>query len=91
MDSAFGVHPDFKRHVGATMTFKGGKGSAIDVSAKQKLNTESSTTAKLVGAHHSLPLALWVSLFLENRDTTCKKTKQIKTTRAQHCLPRMER
>ena len=58
MDSAFGVHPDFKSHMGATMTFKGGKGTAINVSAKQKLNTESSTTAELVGVDHTLPLAL---------------------------------
>ena len=49
VDSAFGVHPDFKSHVGATMIFKGGKGSAINASAKQKLHTESSTTADLVG------------------------------------------
>ena len=42
-DSAFGVHPDFKSHTGGTMLFKGGKGSPINISAKQKLNTESST------------------------------------------------
>ena len=63
-DLAFGVHPDFKSHVGATMTFEDRKGSAINASAKQKLNTESSTTAELVGVDCALPLALRVSLFL---------------------------
>ena len=48
-DLAFGVHPDFKSHVRGTMTFEGGKGLAIDVSAKQKLNTKSSTVVELVG------------------------------------------
>ena len=40
MDSAFGVNLDLKSHMGATMTFKGGKSLAMDVSAKKKLNTE---------------------------------------------------
>ena len=30
VDSAFGVHPDFKSHVGGTMTFEGRKGSVIN-------------------------------------------------------------
>ena len=65
IDSAFGVHPDFKSHVGATMSFGGGTGAVISVSAKQKLNTESSTTAELVGVDQVLPLVLWVPLFIE--------------------------
>ena len=46
------------------MSFDGGQGALISVSAKQKLNTESSTTAELVGVDHVLPLVLWVPLFL---------------------------
>ena len=42
----------------------GRKGSAINVSAKQKLNTESSTTAELVGVDCASSLALWAPLFL---------------------------
>ena len=41
VDLAFGVHPDFKSHVGGTMKFKEGHGSVTNVSAKQKLNAES--------------------------------------------------
>ena len=62
VDLAFGVHPDFKSHVGGTMTFEGGKGSAINILAKQKLNAESSTVAELVGVDCMLPLALWVPM-----------------------------
>jgi hypothetical protein len=40
-DSTFSVHPDFKSHIGCSMTF--GQGSPINKSAKQKLNTRSST------------------------------------------------
>ena len=65
MDSAFGVHPDFESHMGAMMTFKGRKGLAINTSAKQKLNTESSTIAVPVGVDCALPLVLWVPPFLE--------------------------
>ena len=41
IDSALGVHPNFKSHVGAIMQFGGGQGTVIGASAKQKLNTES--------------------------------------------------
>ena len=47
MDSSFAVHPDFRSHTGGMMTCS--KGGAITVSRKQKLNTRSSTKAKLVG------------------------------------------
>ena len=67
VDSTFGVHPDFKSHVSRTVTFKGGKGLAINVPAKQKLNTESFTVAEPVGVDCALPLALWVPPFLKEQ------------------------
>ena len=73
IDSAFGVHPDFKSHVGATMKFKEGHGSVVSSSAKQKLNTESSTVAELVGVDHALPLALWAPLFLKEQGYKVKE------------------
>ena len=78
MDSAFGVHPDFESYVGGTVTFKRGKGSVIDVSAKQKLNAESSTVAELVGVDHVLPLASWAPSFLKEQGHKVKEniTKQ---------------
>ena len=55
IDASFAVHPDFKSHTGCNFVFKNGKGSPISVSAKQKLNTGSSTTAEPVGADQVLP------------------------------------
>ena len=45
------------------------------MSAKQKLNTDSSTTAELVAVGQLLPLVMWVPLFLEEQghptETNC--------------------
>ena len=41
VDAAFAVHPDFKSHTGAAMTY--GNGAVQSTSRKQKLNTRSST------------------------------------------------
>ena len=38
------------------MKFQGSQGAIISTSAKQKLNTESSTTAELVGLDQVLPI-----------------------------------
>ena len=65
IDSSFAVHPDFKSHTGGVMKFKGGTGSVVNISVKQKLNTTSSTTAELVGVDQVLPIALWIPLFME--------------------------
>ena len=64
VDAAFGVHPDYKGHTGAAMKFEEGKGSPLQKSSKQKLNTSSSTTCELVGVDDTLPKILWVPLFL---------------------------
>ena len=72
-DSAFRVHPDFESPMGTTMTVKGKKDLAINVSAKQKLNTESSSIAELVGVDCALPLALWVPPFLEAQGCEVKE------------------
>ena len=63
VDSAFAVHPDFKSHTGAVMTYGGG--AAQSISCKQKLNTRSSTEAELVGADDVAAMILWTRLFME--------------------------
>ena len=65
IDTAFGVHPDYKSHKGSIMKFKGGKGAVITMSRKQKLMTKSSTEAELVGVDDALVLVLWCKLFIE--------------------------
>ena len=42
-----------------------GQGSIINVSRKQKLNTKSSTDAKLVAADDISVMILWTKLFLK--------------------------
>jgi len=67
IDAAFAVHPDFRSHTGATMSFKEGTGAVIGISAKQKLNTNSSTTAELVAVDQVMPMVQWVPLFMESQ------------------------
>ncbi len=63
IDSSFAVHPDFKSHTGAVMTY--GRGAPITGSRKQKLNTDSSTYAELVAPHDASNQVLWTKLFME--------------------------
>ena len=63
VDMAFAVHPDFKSHTGAAMTM--GLGSPINISRKQKLNTQSSTESELVGVDDASVMILWTKSFME--------------------------
>ena len=63
VDAAFAVHPDFRSHTGMVMSM--GKEGIINSSRKQKMNTDSSTTAELIAAHDSVKMILWTRLFLE--------------------------
>ena len=63
VDASFATHPNCRSHTGATLSF--GKGSIYSMSSKQKLNTRSSTKAKLVGINDVLSMILWTQLFLE--------------------------
>jgi hypothetical protein len=71
VDSAFAVHPDFKSHTGATMSYGGGAPQSI--SRKQKLNTRSSTEAELVGVDDASVMILWTKLFMEAQGYEIKK------------------
>ena len=63
VDASFAVHPNCRSHTGYTMSF--GKGSPINGSTKQKINTRSSTEAELVGVNDAMSMILWVRMFLE--------------------------
>ena len=52
IDASFAVHLDCKRHTGACLTL--GHKSVVSVSAKQKINTKSSTEAELVGVDDAM-------------------------------------
>ena len=64
-DAAFAVHPDMKSHTGGVFT--AGKGAINTISAKQKLNTRSSTEAELVAADDITPQAIWTRNFLKEQ------------------------
>ena len=63
VDSAFGVHPDFKSHTSAVMAYRGG--AAQSISSNQKLNTRSSTEAELVSTNDVSIMILWTKLFMK--------------------------
>ena len=62
-DASFGVHRTFRSHTGGCMTM--GTGCIISTSAKQKLNTKSSTEAELVAADDISNILMWSKNFME--------------------------
>jgi hypothetical protein len=63
VDAAYAVHPDMRSHTGGALSF--GLGAAACKSAKQKINTKSSTESELVGASDYLPNSIWVKFFMD--------------------------
>ena len=66
VDAAYAVHDDMRSHTGGVIGF-GGKGILMAKTTKQKLNTESSTEAEVVGASDFLPWTIWIKRFLEHQ------------------------
>lgn len=62
VDPSFAIHKDMKSHTGAIMSL--GKGLAYSTSVRQRLNSKSSTKAKLVGVDDPLGMILWTRSFL---------------------------
>jgi hypothetical protein len=67
VDASFAVHPDYKSHTGATMSYGDGDGAVQSISRKQKLNTRSSTESELVGVNDVPVMILWTKLFLDEQ------------------------
>ena len=65
VDAAFAVHPGTRGHTCGTMSL--GKDSIINKSAKQKLNTSSSTEVELVGTYEMMLKILWTNYFLQEQ------------------------
>ena len=63
IDASFGVHPNMRSHTGTNISF--GKGSPYSISSKQKIKTQSSTEAEVVGVNDALYLVLWTRNFME--------------------------
>jgi hypothetical protein len=64
-DAAYAVRNDYKSQTGSTMSM--GRGTIMNKSGKQKLNTKSSTEAELVGASDTVPQMIWTNYFLQSQ------------------------
>jgi len=62
VDSSYAVHPDIFSHSGIIMSI--GKVTTYSTSCKQKLNTKSSTEAKLVAIDDAMGQIIWTRNFL---------------------------
>ena len=65
IDASFVVHPDCKSHTGVCPTL--GHGSILSISAKQKINTKSSTEAEFVGVDDAMIFIMWIKHFFESQ------------------------
>ena len=65
IDASFAVHRDCKSHTGACLTL--GHGSILSISAKQNINTKSSTEAELVGVDDVMTFVMWMKHFFESQ------------------------
>jgi hypothetical protein len=70
IDGSHAVHPNMRGHTGGGLSF--GLGFPISQSAKQKLNTRSSTESELVAVDDMMPTVLWSRQFLEEQGHTVK-------------------
>ena len=78
VDASFVVHPNFKSHTGSTMLLR--KASIVDFYKKQKVNTDRSTTTKLMGSA-TLYIAWNGRTCSSKHKATCVPPASIKTTR----------
>ena len=72
VDASYAVHNNMRSHTGATMSI--GRGMIYSKSAKQKLNSKSSTEAELIGASDMLGQTLWTLYFLRAQGYDTIKT-----------------
>ena len=63
VDASYACHPDMRSHTGGAISM--GKGVLFTKTAKQKLNTNSSTEAEVVGASDFLLQTIWTKNFIE--------------------------
>lgn len=88
VDAAYAMHCDMKSHTGGVVSF--GTGAVMSKSTKQKLNTKSSTEAKLVGASDYLPHAIWAKKFLEEQGYIFTENKFFQDNQSAMKIEKME-
>jgi hypothetical protein len=65
VDASCAVHPNMKSHTGSVTSL--GKGTVYRSSTQQKLNTGSSTEAKLLSMNDVMSQVLWPRYFLKHK------------------------
>jgi hypothetical protein len=83
IDGSYATHHDMRSHTGASMSM--GKGTSYTTSIKQKLNTKSSTEAKLVAVNDVLPQVYGRDLFWMLKAMTRRTPGYTRTTSAPAC------
>lgn len=76
IDASYAVHPDCRSHTGASMTL--GHGSVLSMSCKQKVNTKSSTEAKVVGVDDAMTFVMWMQHFFQAQVKNIPKSSILK-------------
>jgi hypothetical protein len=86
VDNSYAVHPNMHSHSGIVMSL--GKDAAYLTSCKQKLNTKSSTEAKLVAIDEVMGQILWTRTCLIGQGINIKMATNIyqEKNRAPYCL-----
>ena len=70
VDTSYATHHDMQSHTGGVISL--GTGGILCKSTKQKLNTKSSTEAKVIGVSDYLPNTIWAMNFMEAQGVSFK-------------------
>ena len=62
VDTSYGMHSDSKGNIGTMMTL--GKGAAMSLSKRQKLNNRSLNEAELMCTNDTIPQRMWGKYFI---------------------------
>ena len=83
VDASYAVHHDMKSHSGAVLSLGGG--CIYSKSAKQKINSKSSTEAELIAATDVSRQILWTLYFLQEQGFNIQENKLFQDTRVLFC------
>ena len=78
--ASYGVHVDMRGQTGGSISM--GRGTLMNKSMKQKLNTKSSTETEVIGVSDIVPYVLWLANFVKMQGYDIKDFFCIKIIRA---------
>lgn len=84
IDASYAVHMNMCSQTGGGMSF--GLGIVHAKSAKQKLNTKSSTESELVGMSNYIPFPIWVYNFMKAQGVIIKENKIRQDNQSAICM-----